>query len=76
MIPVIAVIMKIYGQVSLTVSGVGDASFIMKGRIKHNEFKAMIDSGSSVTTLATKDLKNIHRTDVLFAQPLLHSEKM
>ena len=35
----------------------------------------MIDSGSSLNTFTTKDLKDILRTDVLFAQPLPHLEK-
>ena len=35
----------------------------------------MIDSGSPVTMFATKDLKDIIRTDVLLARPLPQLEK-
>ena len=49
-----------------TIGGIGEAPFVIKGRVNKNKFTPMIDSGSSGTIIMTKDMKDILRTDVLF----------
>ena len=47
----------------------------MTGRINNEKITAMIDFGSLVTIITTKDLKDILCTDVIFARSLPLSEK-
>ena len=62
-------------KIVFTISGIGEATFVMKGRINSNKITARVDSGSLVTIFTVKDLKDILRTDVILARPLPQSEK-
>ena len=55
------------------IGGNGEEPFVMKGKIKNNQFTAMIDSGSPVAIFTPKNLKEILAIN-FFVRPLWQSE--
>ena len=54
----------------LTIESIGEAPFVMEGKMNIIELTARINSGWPVTVFTTEDLKQFLCTNVLFARPL------
>ena len=62
-------------QYVLGIDGSGSPPFMMKGRINHNKFCLLIDSGFTVTIISRDELQRSRQYEVLFVRPLPEDEK-
>ena len=65
----------IINNIVLTNGGITKAPFVLNNEANNNKLTVVIDVGSPVTALTTKDFKIIPRTDVSITRLLPHSGK-
>ena len=58
----------------LHLSGAGNKSFVLKGKINKEPFKTMINSGSLITIFTQEDPRKILKVDVMFTRPVPKNE--